>query len=399
MAKANNMDWRKFVYQPPNMGGADVNVPYQSPNVAPSTPITVNPTTAQPVPAPDVSGLYAIYGRKNPYSARADRLGTMAGVDMGGRLGQLPGIVATYLGAKAAKKSEEFEAEKDRQVQDFLKRKELYDKQQNDESIRLRNAERFEKEVAPAMNEAWMAKYKETKDPVVAGKLAASVGNDKSTELGIGTPRLLNYNIWEGGKVTAVWEAATGKIRQGVVSKDGKLGVINDKRDVVPTAPEDMLFDDYAKLEAVRVSRSRASALEQGYDLTTQTIDTEGNVKTSKVSRRSPGQLSPQSEAPGFALNSVSPQLRPVVQQEIISRVGADAFRLMNPRQQVNLIQNITSEVSSRPQQTTPTTPLLAPAPAAQPQTEAQQAAAWIAANPNAPASQIAAIKAKYRLP
>ena len=82
-------DWRSWMAQnsmAPGLTASNVEDPETMSGVP------VRQAGGAIVPAPDTSGLYAIYGRRNPYSAAAKRYGGMAGMDTGGRLGQLPGI-------------------------------------------------------------------------------------------------------------------------------------------------------------------------------------------------------------------------------------------------------------------------------------------------------------------
>lgn len=267
------INWRELIKE-----GEGYNGPYRpgyrSPNVPAQEPMSapVSEAGGKIVPSGDTSGLYAIYGRKNPHAASADRYSRMSGMDMGGRLGQLPGIAATFMAGRAEKKSAEFEQAKQKQIDDFMTRKEEHDRIQNDWEAKKRGVEIFQKEVIPMMEQAWDQKYAETKDPEAAGKYAASVGNDESTKSKLGTPLLLSYGKWQGETArTAVWRGSTGEISQGVVNKKGELGVLVKKGGKIVTVPaddKDMIFGDYIKLQDAksRETKSMKGGL-RDYDL------------------------------------------------------------------------------------------------------------------------------------
>jgi len=256
-------DWRSWMAQnsmAPGLTASNVEDPETMSGVP------VRSTGSGIVPAPDTSGLYAIYGRRNPYSARAARLGAMAGRDMGGRLGFLPGAVATVMAGRAERKAEEFEEERQKKIDAFLARKEEWDRVKNDEEAKKRGLEVFKNEVYPKMYSAFEQKYNETKGPDGAGDMEAAarhateVGNAEIQARNLPVPILRGFVAFEGGKEDWVWEKRSGKIRRAKIDENGNMGIVNEKGETVPADSEDMLFSVYAKNQELRLREKEIQA-------------------------------------------------------------------------------------------------------------------------------------------
>lgn len=273
-------EWRKWMGHnslAPGMTASNVEDPESMSGVP------VRSTGSGIVPAPDTSGLYAIYGRRNPYSARAARLGSMAGKDMGGRLGFLPGAVATLMAGQVERKAEDFEVDRQKKIDALLARKEEWDRVKNDEEAKKRGLEVFKNEVYPKMYSAFEQKYNETKgedgagDMQAAAQYATEVGNAEIQARNLPVPVLRGFAAFEGGKEDWAWEKSSGKIRRAKIDENGNMGIVNEKGETVPADSEDMLFSVYAKNQELllkekeiqaRQARSAVSGLkgkEHGY--------------------------------------------------------------------------------------------------------------------------------------
>lgn len=272
------------------------NVPAQEPMSVP-----VSEAAGKITPSGDTSGLYAIYNRKNPYSSEVDRYSQMAGRDMGGRLGQLPGIAATLMAGRAASKSQAFEEERAKKVDAILVRKEAWDKIKNDEEAQKRDLKIYEERIGPQVHQAYVKKYSETKDPQVAGKFAASVSNDLSAKEKLAVPYMENYTAWKDGEIAPVWRVSDKSVRQGKIDKNGNLGVMNDKGEMVPTDSGDMLFDTYYKMQEAKAKEQKLGAQNlKDYDLASisSQLNSLRQLKSNMVD------LSPEENAQYEALNS-----------------------------------------------------------------------------------------------
>ena len=258
-----NPNWREFM-------APGANVPYRSPNVPEQEPMSapVSEAGGKIVPSGDTSGLYAIYGRKNPHAASADRYSRMSGMDMGGRLGQLPGIAATFMAGRAAKKSEAFEEDRAAKVDAMLARKEAWDKIQNDEAAQRKALETFEKDIAPEAYKAFSSVYSETKDYNAASKAMAEAANAKVSERGLPIPMFKSISPFAKGEFAMIWDNAEGKPVQGMIDKNGNLGKKDANGKIVPADKNDMLFDSYTKLQDAksRETKSMKGGL-RDYDL------------------------------------------------------------------------------------------------------------------------------------
>lgn len=243
---------------------------YSADNVPEQTPMTtpVSEAGGKIVPSGDTSGLYAIYGRKNPHAASADRYSRMSGMDMGGRLGQLPGIAATFMAGRAEKKSAEFEQDRANKVDAILARKEAWDKIQNDEAAQRRALDTFEKDIAPEAYKAFSSVYSETKDYNAASKAMAEAANAKVSERGLPIPMFKSISPFAKGEFAMIWDNAEGKPVQGMIDKNGNLGKKDANGKIVPADKNDMLFDSYTKLQDAksRETKSMKGGL-RDYDL------------------------------------------------------------------------------------------------------------------------------------
>lgn len=225
-----------------------------APGIPGVQPVSVNPSDNSIVPAPDTSGLYAIYGRKNPYSARASRLGAMAGMDMGGRLGQLPGIVATLMAGRAEKKSEEFEKQKDADIKSFMERKEKWDQIKADREASKQMFDESTKIMGIAGDKFNQVLQETNGDFDRASKDTDAWLSEIAKQQGIPLPMVKGYARFKNSKVNMA------------VSKDGKewLPIQLDEKTGVALAwdkakeswgkiPEGYaLLSDFAKLESAQ---------------------------------------------------------------------------------------------------------------------------------------------------
>ena len=209
------------------------------------------------VPAPDTSGLYAIYGKRNPYSAKASRLGAMAGMDMGGRLGQLPGIAATIMAGKAEKKSEAFEKERQGQIDAFLSRKEAYDKIKNERDTRQSNAKYLTDSVFPAAQQEYARVLQESKDLKAASASASKVANKMAADAGIPAPEVVAFNAWKGASSMSVINDK-GK-KSTAIFKDGAFLVQDEKGDFQPPTEKWLNIKDVADLLDSEARQQRAA--------------------------------------------------------------------------------------------------------------------------------------------
>lgn len=247
------INWRDLLKEGEGYGGP-YRPDYQSPNVPAQEPMSVPVSQAggKIVPSGDTSGLYAIYGRKNPHAASADRYSRMSGMDMGGRLGQLPGIAATFMAGRAEKKSQSFEEDRAAKVDAILARKEAWDKIQNDEAAQRRALEIFKKDVAPEAYKAFTTTYRQTKDYKAASKAMADSANAINKERGLAIPLFTSISPFADGELAFGYTPKTGEIFEGRIDKNGNFGKKNSKNEIVPTDDGDMLFDSYVKLQDAR---------------------------------------------------------------------------------------------------------------------------------------------------
>lgn len=228
-------------------------------NVPEPQPVTVNPSTGgiQPVKQ---SGLYAIYNQRNPYSAQAERLSAMSGRDMGGRLGQLPGIVATLMAGRANRKSEEFEAQRQSKLEAIMASNYAWEKIQNDKEAQLRDIKLAKELVEPKAAQAYIQKYNETKDLDLASDFAAQAYNSAAKEANLtALPVMTKFTMWDGGEATAIWNDATKTPVQGKIDKNGNLAKMNEKGQFVPVDQKDMLFSVYNTKEKTDSAKARAA--------------------------------------------------------------------------------------------------------------------------------------------
>lgn len=247
------INWRELIKEGEGYNGP-YRPDYRSNNVPAQEPMSVPVSEAagKITPSGDTSGLYAIYGRKNPHAASADRYSRMSGMDMGGRLGQLPGIAATFMAGRAEKKSAEFEQDRASKVDAILARKEAWDKIQNDEAAQRRALDTFEKDIAPEAYKAFSSVYSETKDYNAASKAMAEAANAKVSERGLPIPMFKSISPFAKGEFAMIWDNAEGKPVQGMIDKNGNLGKKDADGKIVPADKNDMLFDSYTKLQDAR---------------------------------------------------------------------------------------------------------------------------------------------------
>lgn len=380
------------------------------------------------VPAPNTSGLYAIYGRKNTAQASADRYSRMAGMDMGGRLGQLPGVVATFMAGKAQNEADKQDAQKETDISAFMERKKIWDKQESDKALRKDNVARFDSEVAPQMLSAYYDTYSkiiapDPKNPDLihkavqqAGLDAAAVGNGLSTILKLGTPELKAFSPWANGEYRAVWIAKDNSVRQGSMSKDGKIGVMGDDGTISPAGPQDMLFSDREKMRTTDANVTKANRAPGGGANPNGLLkyyDANGNlVAYAKLRQEEAVKLGAVTFGENYNTGAVDDTGKAIwdVRQTPLSKApkqpaGALSNTQVNGQppapaaaKKAAVQYGRPNPVPGSPGSGQPAAAPATPAPAALSK-DAQDAQAWILANPHAPASQVAAIKAQYKLP
>lgn len=236
-------------------------------NVPEPQPVTVNPSTGgiQPIKQ---SGLYAIYNQRNPYSAQAERLSAMSGRDMGGRLGWLPGVVATLQSGSARRNSEEFEAKRQEKLDAIIAANDAWEKIQNDKEAQLRDIKLAKELVEPKAAQAYIQKYNETKDLDLASDFAAQAYNAAAKEANLtALPVMTKFTMWDGGEATAIWNDATQKPVQGKIDKNGNLAKMNEKGQFVPVDRNDMLLSAYnQKVKAERPTGASTEGMQDFYD-------------------------------------------------------------------------------------------------------------------------------------
>lgn len=225
-------------------------------NVPEPQPVTVNPSTGgiQPIKQ---SGLYAIYNQRNPYSAQAERLSAMSGRDMGGRLGQLPGIVATLLAGKANKKAEDFELDRQKKADAIMARNEAWNKIENDREAQKRELEIFEKEIMPNAFKEFESIYKQAEDYDAAKKVLTQSVNRQVTERKMAMPLFSDIAPMQGGQGAMLWSTKEKKAVQGFIDAKGNLGKKNDRNEIIPSDREDMLLSVYNQFNT---AKSKADA-------------------------------------------------------------------------------------------------------------------------------------------
>jgi hypothetical protein len=353
--------------------------------------VGINPETNSITPASDTSGLYAIYGRKNPYSARAARLGAMSGMDMGGRLGQLPGIAATLLAGKAEKEAEGFEKTRENDIKSFMARKEAYDKIKNDREASRQMFDESTKIMGIAGDKFNQILQETNGDFDKASKETDAWLSEVANAQGVPLPMVKGYARFKNSKVSMA------------VSKDGKewLPIQLDEKTGVALAwdkakeswgkiPEGYaLLSDFAKLETAQAKSQPPqpkpmSARDYAASLTSQL----NNLRNITTRRALTAEEQRQYEAAEKKLNEITN-----TQQDPATywKPGANP-----PSGKFVKAQAAAPRPDSGSGQAVQPPP---PTKKTQFEIEAEQASSWISSNPNAPATQIAAIKAKYRLP
>ncbi len=247
------VDWRNTIYQPQITKAQAPSVAEQTPSEAPAAGSQIAPV--------DTSGLYAIYGQKNPYSADAERYAQMAGRDMGGKLGQLPGIVATYLGAKASAKAQEFEENRQKKIDELLGKKKAWDKIKDDRAEQERQLKVFEDNIGPKVMQFYKEKYKKTENINLSGEESAKYANEEAKKAGLtAIPLFEKINGWDKGEVTMLWSNSEGKPVQGRIDKYGNIGKLNKDMKWVPADSNDMLLSAYDTIQKERLAREKSNA-------------------------------------------------------------------------------------------------------------------------------------------
>lgn len=230
-------DWRESM---------SPNVPAPAPIAAPITAsVPIREVGGNIVPAPDTSGLYAIYGRKNPHTAKAAIYGEAAR-QPGGTGINFAAPIAAFMAGRETAKSVEFEKQKDADIASFMKRKEAYDKIKNDRDTRQANAKYLAETVFPAAQQEYATVLKDTKDDKAASSAAAKVANQMAADQGIPTPEVVAFNAWKGATTFAV-RNDKGEISTAIY-KDGAMQVQDQKGDFKTPTEKWMSVKDLSDL-------------------------------------------------------------------------------------------------------------------------------------------------------
>lgn len=210
------------------------NRPYAAGNVAPQEPITasvpIREVGGSVVPAPDTSGLYAIYGRKNPYESAAQQPG---------------GTGINFAAPVAAFLSGKFESKKNADIKEWSKRKDAYDKiQAKKEDVEF-NAKMTE-EALKAGQTAYFGALENGGDHDAASKAGTQAVNAFSSDNGVAIPPIKAINFWKGGDASL----ASSKEGGGTITlvKRGDVYAWNDGGKMRPVPKDAMGFGDLARI-------------------------------------------------------------------------------------------------------------------------------------------------------
>lgn len=226
---------------------------FQSGAVPPEAPLSSASESITPireaggkiVPAPDTSGLYAIYGRKNPYDAQAE--GYMAAARQPGGTGiNFAAPVAAFMAGRAMKKSQQFEEQKDADIKNFMARKEAYDAIKNERDTRKANASYLADTIFPSAQQEYLNVLQETKDEKLASSRASDIINKMSSDQGIPAPEVRAFNPWKNATTFAVVNEK-GK-NSTAIFKDGALKVQDEKGNFVVPDERWLIMKDLANL-------------------------------------------------------------------------------------------------------------------------------------------------------
>lgn len=253
------IDWRDYVNNAPAPNenpmipaAPAVDVPPTQVDATPSqmpgysTPeggdVSVNPTDVNPSNA----GLYAIFNRANPAQKSADRYGRLAGMDMGGRLGALPGIVATYMSGVEQNKADAADAQKQKDAEAYQGSLDAYNKIKDDKETVQKNAQYFNQYVMPMVSNAYMGAFQQAKGaPDAAHQASAAavqVYNDQNQRMGGTLPPIQSVNFWKDA-ATVSYIGKDGKQKTGMF-KDGNFVDMNGD----PVGSDALLLKDAAKV-------------------------------------------------------------------------------------------------------------------------------------------------------
>lgn len=254
------------------MAGLDLyNSPYDIPmNPEPEgSRVLPHPSTGELTPAPDASGLYAVYGQRNPYSQRAENLRGLA--FRGGRGIDFLAPVAAFMAGKAEKKSEDFEATKQKKIDDFMERRKAWDEIKTNQEQRASNAKYLTDTVFPAAQQAYIQTWNQSKDANAASAKGTEIINKMALDAGIPMPEVAGVNFWKGATSFAV-RNDKGDITTAVF-KDGALAVQNKEGKFEPPTERWMSVKDVSDL--MRASRSSSGPDPRGM---LEFFDANGNL-------------------------------------------------------------------------------------------------------------------------
>ena len=231
-----------------------------APSTEGSVPVLPSPSTGELVPAPNTQGLYAVYGRPNPSRAREQKYSSMIGMDMGGRLGQLPGLAAAIMSVKEGRKADAIDAQKEAEVKKYMARKEAYDAIKTNQEQRASNAKYLADTIFPAAQQAYIQTWNQSKDANAASAKGTEIINKMASDAGIPIPEVAGVNFWKGATSFAV-RNEKGDITTAVF-KDGALAVQNKDGKFEPPNERWMSVKDVS--EMMRAQRETPGANPEG---------------------------------------------------------------------------------------------------------------------------------------
>ena len=174
-------------------------------------PVLPSPSTGELTSVSNGSGLGAIYARPNTARTREQRFASMSGMDMGGRLGQLPGIAATIRAAIEGRKADKFDAQKEADIKAYMVKKEAYDAIKDNREQRASNAKYLTDTIFPAAQQAYMQTWNQSKNSDAASAKGTEVINKMASDSGIPMPEVAGVNFWKGATSFAVRPAHSGE--------------------------------------------------------------------------------------------------------------------------------------------------------------------------------------------
>jgi len=244
--------------------------PEPFPSVRPSAqvpgpvPVAGNLSSGGIDAVPSSSGLYALYNRRNPDQRTADMFGSMAGRDMGGRLGQLPGVVATVAQGIFQGKANKAEEKRETDVKAFLDRQDTYNKKKmdkEDKRVMLDSAAKVMSMASDKFNQV----YQEYGDFNKASQDTALWLTDAAQQYGVPLPMVSGYARFKNGK-TVMAVSKDGKDYKTVMldEKTGNMFMRNEAGNWGEIPDGYLLISDYTKIREAEAAVKRAARISSG---------------------------------------------------------------------------------------------------------------------------------------